>query len=80
VDAQGKAAFNTPEGKAAFQYWVDLYKKWALATGSYDPRSSSCYRAVSIWADSVASFWFRVSEYDQQNAPAIAQVSATALR
>jgi len=28
VDAQGKAAFNTPEGKAAFQYWVDL--KWAL--------------------------------------------------
>jgi putative chitobiose transport system substrate-binding protein len=26
IDAQGKAAFNTPEGKAAFQYWVDLYK------------------------------------------------------
>jgi putative chitobiose transport system substrate-binding protein len=26
VDAQGKAAFNTDRGKAAFQYWVDLYK------------------------------------------------------
>jgi putative chitobiose transport system substrate-binding protein len=26
VDANGKAAFNTPQGKAAFQYWVDLYK------------------------------------------------------
>ena len=26
VDAQGKAAFNTDKGKAAFQYWVDLYK------------------------------------------------------
>ncbi|HEY9858679.1 MAG TPA: sugar ABC transporter substrate-binding protein, partial [Candidatus Obscuribacterales bacterium] len=26
VDDQGKAAFNTPQGKAAFQYWVDLYK------------------------------------------------------
>lgn len=27
VDSQGKAAFNSPQGKAAFQYWVDLYKK-----------------------------------------------------
>lgn len=26
VDAQGKAAFNTSQGKAAFQYWIDLYK------------------------------------------------------
>jgi putative chitobiose transport system substrate-binding protein len=27
IDAQGRAAFNSPEGNAAFQYWVDLYKK-----------------------------------------------------
>jgi putative chitobiose transport system substrate-binding protein len=27
IDAQGRAAFNTPEGKAAFQYWADLYKQ-----------------------------------------------------
>jgi putative chitobiose transport system substrate-binding protein len=27
IDAQGRAAFNSPEGKAAFQYWADLYKK-----------------------------------------------------
>ncbi|MBW4553133.1 MAG: sugar ABC transporter substrate-binding protein [Aphanocapsa sp. GSE-SYN-MK-11-07L] len=27
VDQQGKAAFNTPAGKAAFQYWTDLYKQ-----------------------------------------------------
>jgi putative chitobiose transport system substrate-binding protein len=27
IDAQGRAAFNSPEGKAAFQYWVDLYKQ-----------------------------------------------------
>ena len=26
VDDEGKAAFNTAEGKAAFQYWVDLYQ------------------------------------------------------
>jgi putative chitobiose transport system substrate-binding protein len=27
VDDQGKAAFNTPEGKKVFQYWTDLYKQ-----------------------------------------------------
>lgn len=26
VDDQGQAAFNTPEGKAVFQYWTDLYR------------------------------------------------------
>lgn len=26
VDEQGQAAFNSPEGKAAFEYWVKLYK------------------------------------------------------
>ncbi|MGB7413483.1 MAG: sugar ABC transporter substrate-binding protein [Thermosynechococcaceae cyanobacterium] len=30
IDDQGKAAFNTPEGKAAFQYWTDLYKQKLL--------------------------------------------------
>ncbi len=30
VDESGKAAFNTPEGKAAFQYWVDLYQQKLL--------------------------------------------------
>jgi putative chitobiose transport system substrate-binding protein len=30
VDGSGKAAFNSPQGKAAFQYWVDLYKKGLL--------------------------------------------------
>jgi putative chitobiose transport system substrate-binding protein len=27
IDAQGRAAFNTTEGKAAFQYWADLYQQ-----------------------------------------------------
>jgi putative chitobiose transport system substrate-binding protein len=30
VNASGKAGFNTPNGKAAFQYWVDLYKQGLL--------------------------------------------------
>jgi putative chitobiose transport system substrate-binding protein len=27
IDAQGRAGFNTPEGKAAFEYWANLYKQ-----------------------------------------------------
>ncbi|NJM74626.1 MAG: sugar ABC transporter substrate-binding protein [Acaryochloridaceae cyanobacterium RU_4_10] len=30
IDAQGRAAFNTPEGKTAFQYWADLYQQKSL--------------------------------------------------
>lgn len=30
VDDQGNAAFNTPEGRAAFQYWSDLYQQELL--------------------------------------------------
>lgn len=30
IDSEGKAAFNTPAGKAAFQYWVDLYQQGLL--------------------------------------------------
>ena len=30
IDFEGKAAFNTPVGKAVFKYWVDLYKEGLL--------------------------------------------------
>lgn len=30
VDDEGNAAFNTPEGKAVFQYWTDLYQQELL--------------------------------------------------
>ena len=30
VDENGKARFNTPEGKKAFQYWVDLFQQGLL--------------------------------------------------
>lgn len=30
IDAEGNAAFNSPAGKAAFQYWVDLYQQELL--------------------------------------------------
>ncbi|GET43753.1 ABC transporter substrate-binding protein [Microseira wollei] len=77
VDDQGKAAFNTPEGKAAFQYWVDLYKngllpKEALTQGHQ--RAIELYQAGEIAIlDSGVQFLDAIAK----NAPAIAKVSAT---
>ena len=77
VDAQGKAAFNTPQGKAAFQYWVDLYKngllpKEVLTQGHR--RAIELYQAgETALLKSGAQFLSTIAK----NAPAIAQVSAT---
>jgi putative chitobiose transport system substrate-binding protein len=78
VDPQGKAAFNTPAGKAAFQYWVDLYKqgllpKEALTQGHqqgiqlYQAGETAMLSAGAPFIDTIA-----------KNAPQIAKVSAVA--
>jgi putative chitobiose transport system substrate-binding protein len=78
VDKQGKAAFNTPAGRAAFQYWVDLYKqgllpKEALTQGHqqgiqlYQAGETAMLSAGAPFIDTIA-----------KNAPPIAKVSAVA--
>lgn len=78
VDKQGKAAFNTSAGKAAFQYWVDLYKqgllpKEALTQGHqqgiqlYQAGETAMLSAGAPFIDPIA-----------KNAPQIAKVSAVA--
>lgn len=78
VDAQGKAAFNTPKGKAAFQYWVDFYKqglmpKEALTQGHryaielYQSGQTALLATGAEFMDAIA-----------KNAPTIAKVSAAA--
>jgi putative chitobiose transport system substrate-binding protein len=78
TDKQGKAAFNTPAGKAAFQYWVDLYKqgllpKEALTQGHkqgiqlYQAGETAMLSAGAPFINSIA-----------ENAPQIAKVSAVA--
>jgi putative chitobiose transport system substrate-binding protein len=78
VDKQGKAGFNTPAGKAAFQYWVDLYKqgllpKEALTQGHqqgiqlYQAGETAMLSAGAPFIDTIA-----------KNAPEIAKVSAVA--
>jgi putative chitobiose transport system substrate-binding protein len=78
VDKQGKAAFNTPAGRAAFQYWVDLYKqgllpKEALTQGHqqgiqlYQAGETAMLSAGAPFIDTIA-----------KNAPQVAKVSAVA--
>jgi putative chitobiose transport system substrate-binding protein len=78
VDKQGKAAFNTPAGRSAFQYWVDLYKqgllpKEALTQGHqqgiqlYQAGETAMLSAGAPFIDTIA-----------KNAPQIAKVSAVA--
>lgn len=78
VDAQGKAAFNTPKGKAAFQYWVDFYQqglipKEALTQGHR--RAIELYQAgETALLSSGAEFMDTIAK----NAPSIAKASAAA--
>lgn len=76
VDANGKAAFNTPKGKQAFQDWVDLYKngwipKEALTEGHRHGIDLYQQGETAILASS-PEFLKTISN----NAPAIAQVSS----
>ncbi|NJS11689.1 MAG: sugar ABC transporter substrate-binding protein [Microcoleus sp. CSU_2_2] len=78
VDAQGKAAFNTDKGKAAFQYWVDLYKGGFLPQ---DVLVQGHRRAIELYQagetallGSGPQFLKAISE----NAPSIGAASAAA--
>lgn len=78
VDAQGQAAFNTPEGKAAFQYWVDLYKNGLLPR---EVLTQGHRHAIELYQAGETAMLASGAEFLQAiatNAPAIANVSATA--
>lgn len=78
VDEQGKAAFNTSQGLAAFQYWVDLYRKGLLPQEVLTQghrRGIELYQAGEI---ALLSSGAESLNNIAKNAPAIAQVSAIA--
>ncbi|MGA1134359.1 MAG: ABC transporter substrate-binding protein [Prochlorotrichaceae cyanobacterium] len=75
VDEQGKAAFNTPAGKAAFQYWVDLYQQQLLPQ---EVLTQGHRRAVELYQAGEIALLASSPEFLKTiatNAPAIAQVS-----
>ena len=78
VDEQGKAAFNTPQGKAAFQYWVDLYKNGLLPR---EVLTQGHRHGIELYQAGETALLSTGAEFLQtiaKNAPAIAKVSATA--
>jgi putative chitobiose transport system substrate-binding protein len=78
VDAQGKAAFNTPKGKAAFQYWVDFYKQGLMPK---EALTQGHRRAIELYQAGETALLASGAEFMDtiaKNAPAIAQVSAAA--
>jgi putative chitobiose transport system substrate-binding protein len=76
VDAQGKAAFNTPSGVAAFQYWVDLYQKKLLPP---EILTQGHRHAIELYQSGETALLASGAEFFktiQNNAPTIAEVSA----
>ncbi|MDF5709018.1 MAG: sugar ABC transporter substrate-binding protein [Nostoc sp. S4] len=78
IDAQGKAAFNSPQGKAAFQYWVDLYKKGLLPK---EALTQGHRHAIDLYQSGETVFLASGPEFLKaiaNNAPKIAQASEIA--
>ncbi|HYW18849.1 MAG TPA: sugar ABC transporter substrate-binding protein [Nodularia sp. (in: cyanobacteria)] len=78
VNTEGKAAFNSPQGKAAFQYWVDLYKKGLLPKESL---TQGHRHAIDLYQSGQTAFLASGPEFLKTiatNAPQISEVSAIA--
>jgi putative chitobiose transport system substrate-binding protein len=78
VDEEGQAAFNTPEGIAAFQYWVDLYKQELLPR---EALTQGHRHAIELYQAGETALLASGPEFlktIETNAPDIAEVSASA--
>jgi putative chitobiose transport system substrate-binding protein len=75
VDDQGKAAFNSPAGKAAFQYWVDLFQAKLLPQ---EVLTQGHRRAIELYQSGETAFLSSGAEFLQTietNAPQVAKAS-----
>ncbi len=78
LDESGKAAFNTADGKAAFQYWVDLYQQKLLPP---DVLTQGHRRGIELYQSGETAILNSGAEFIDSitnNAPTVAQVSAVA--
>ena len=78
VDAEGKAAFNTPKGKAAFQFWVDLYKNGLMPK---EALTEGHRHAIDLYQQGQTAILASGAEFLNtiaKNAPTIAKASASA--
>ncbi len=78
LDESGKAAFDTKEGRAVFQYWVDLYQQKLLPP---DVLTQGHRRGVELYQSGETTLLSSGAEFIDSitnNAPTIAQVSEVA--
>ncbi|MEL6496342.1 MAG: sugar ABC transporter substrate-binding protein [Cyanobacteria bacterium J06623_7] len=78
IDESGKAAFNTPEGQAAFQYWVDLYQQELLPP---DVLTQGHRRGIEMYQAGETAMLATGAEFIDSinnNAPTIAKISDVA--
>ncbi len=78
VDKQGKSAFNTPAGRAAFQYWADLYKQGLLPKESLTQGHQQGIQLYQAGETAMLSAGAPFIDTIAKNAPQIAKVSAVA--
>ena len=78
VNEKGEAAFNSPAGKAAFQYWVDLYKQGVLPPEVLTQGHRQAIELYQAGAIALLSSGPEFLASLEKNAPSIAKVSATA--
>ncbi|MGG6266194.1 ABC transporter substrate-binding protein [Leptolyngbya sp. AN03gr2] len=78
VDSQGKAAFNSPQGKAAFQYWVDMYKNGLMPK---EVLTEGHRHAIDLYQQGNTAILASGAEFLKsiaKNAPSIAKSSQSA--
>jgi putative chitobiose transport system substrate-binding protein len=78
VDAQGQAAFNTPAGKAVFEYWTTLFKEGLLPR---EVLTQGHRRGIELYQAGETAILTSGAEFlrtIETNAPSIAAVSETA--
>jgi putative chitobiose transport system substrate-binding protein len=76
IDDEGNAAFNTPEGKAVFQYWTDLYQQGLLPR---EALTQGHRRAIELYQAGEIAFLSTGPQFLKTiatNAPAVAEASA----
>lgn len=78
LDESGRAAFDTPQGRAAFQYWVDLYQQELLPP---DVLTQGHRRGIELYQTGEIALLSSGAEFIDSitnNAPTIAEVSGVA--
>ena len=78
LDEAGQAAFNTPAGRAAFQYWTDLYQQGLLPR---EVLTQGHRRAIELYQAGEVALLSTGAEFlttIETNAPQIAAVTGSA--